>query len=345
MDFEKDRGNGKIFPELRDEGRGFTWDSEEPAADWREQPLEPIRDAKASHDPRRAAARDSRRGSTGPLWLVLAFLLVLLAGVSFYGYQKLLDAHIRLSQVPALLNSMTAFDGRMNNVETQMRAWTENFQGLPSRVGKLEKRVKVDYGSARRHAEALTAQLRKQIQDQMRARERVVDARLDQLTSDQKSAAEREARLQQQLSDAQQEIAALRQETNGDLALLDQHVAGNEQQVNNLTQQVERGRVNFELSKNQIAELSPEITMDLTSTDVTYQRYSGWVYFQPDHRYLWVRDQGVAQPVVFYDQQQARQYQVVVTGLHGGSATGYLLLPATGAVLSSQVAEDEPAGQ
>jgi hypothetical protein len=108
---------------------------------------------------------------------------------------------------------------------------------------------------------------------------------------------------------------------------------------------MKRQRVDFELTRNQITDLSPEITMDLTATNTQYQRFSGWVYFEPDRRYLWVRDQGVSQPVIFYGREKGRQYQLILTGIRENSATGYLLLPATGSVLSSEVIEGATAGQ
>ena len=345
MDYEGHRREGRIFPELHDDGRGFARQSEGSAEDWREQPLTHTREPYSGEHRRPVEMRESRKNSTSSLWLAFSLLLVVLAGATLFGYRTLQEQNIQVSRIPTLLKSMTTANGRMDNLEDQLKAWSQNWQGLSGQVDKLEKRVSVGYRSARRHAEALTAKLHKQIEIEMAARDRVVNARLDQLTSAQRSSEEREARLQQQLSDTRQEIAALRQETDGDLALLHQHVAGNEQQVNNLSRQVERERVDFELTRNQITELSPDITMDLLSTNVAYQRFSGWVYFEPDRRYLWVRDQGVAQPVVFYDRQRARQYQLIVTGLHQDSATGYLLLPSTDAELSSDVVVNAPAGQ
>jgi chromosome segregation ATPase len=160
-----------------------------------------------------------------------------------------------------------------------------------------------------------------------------VDARLDSLDSTQKSAQERIALLQQQLSDARQELTSLRQETNGDLATLHQRVASNNDQLGQLTNEVERRRLNFELSKNQITNLSSEVTMNLTGTNVSYQQYSGWVYYEPDHRYLWIHQQGVMEPLVFYDAQKSRQYEVVVTALRPDSAVGYLLVPQGSSVV------------
>jgi predicted nucleic acid-binding Zn-ribbon protein len=343
MDFDNDRHDGKIF-DSRPDSRKHRQESGSRPADWREEPLEP-RPESHFQSAQNPTPGKSRRTSTGPLWLAFTVLLVLLVGASFYGYQTLQDESIRLDQVPVILKSMATANGRLDSLESQLHSWSADSQGLSGRMGTLERRVSANYRSTRKRAEELTAQLAKNIQDQMNARNHVVDARLEQLDSAQQSAQARIAELKQELSDAHQEIASLRQETDGDLALLHDHVAGNEQQMNNLAQQVEHKRVNFEVSKNQIAELSSEISMDLTSTDIQYQRYSGWVYYEPDRRYLWVRNQGAMQPVVFYDRSQGRQYQVVITSIREGSAAGYLLVPPTSSTLSSEVGAGESTGR
>jgi hypothetical protein len=345
MNFNNNQRDEKSFPELLHDARDPRQENRSRPADWREQPLEARPESHIRETSQGTEVRNSGGARTGPLWLALTFLLVVLAGASIYGYETLQDQSTRLDQVPAMLKSMATADGRLDTVESQLRSWPGYWQGLAGRMGKLEKRVRANYLRTRQHAEELTAQLGKQIQDQMEARNRVVDAHLDQLDSGQKNAQARIAELRQELADAHQEIASLRQETNGDLALLHQHVAGNEQQVNDLTQQVARDRVTFEVDKNQIAQLSPDISMDLTATDVPYQRFSGWVYFEPDRRFLWVRNQGVTQPVIFYDQAQARQYQVVVTSLRDGSAAGYLLVPHSSRTLSSEYAGGAPSGK
>jgi predicted nucleic acid-binding Zn-ribbon protein len=344
MNMDDERREGKIFPELREAaparesgnepaGRAAepareTSSVKEGAIDWREQPLpgrEP--EARAREIRRPVAVKNPSNASTEGLWLAFTFLLLVLAGAGFYGYETLQDANIQMSQIPPILKSMATANGRLDNLESQMNGWSGYMQGLSGRMDKIQRQVRADYRGARRHAETLTAQLEKQIQQKMEARDRVVDARLGRLDAAQKDDDARVAELKQQLGNAQNQLAALRRETDGDLSLLHRRVDGNQQQVNDLSRTLARRRVNFEVSKNRIAQLSTDISMDLTATDISYQRFSGWVYFEPDGRYLWVRDQGVAQPVVFYDQQQGKQYQVVITSLRQSSAAGYLLLP------------------
>lgn len=353
MSLFHEKQDGKIFPELHesppDNSKPAEYASERGnnhvsagRADWDDEPIRP--------SPRvnfRNADLPREQRGTGGLWLALAFLLALLAGAAFYGKQTLEDANIQVSKVPAMLRSLASVDTRLGGVESQLKAWSQNLQDVSGRLNKVEQNARVEYAKARKHAEALTAQVKDQVgqlQKQIADRDRAVDARLDSLDGTQKSAQERIAQLQQQLSDARQELASLQQETNGDLATLHQRVAGNNEQLGRLTNEVERHRLNFELSKNQITNLSSEVTMNLTSTNVSYQQFSGWVYYEPDHRYMWIHEHGVMQPVVFYDTQKSRQYEVVVTAIRPDSAVGYLLMPQGSSVVQPEPSAGAVAG-
>jgi hypothetical protein len=347
MSLNRDKHDGRIFPDLRNSApeheepvghnpRGMRPEGSPP--DWDDAPIRTSTHEEGRQAPRHNEAQRRSKG-TGGLWLAFAFLLALLGGAAYFGNRTLQETDIRLSKVPAMLKSLVTVDTRLSGVESQLSVWSRNWQDLSSRLNQVEKNARVEYARARKHAEVLTAQLRTQVgqlQKQIADREQAVDARLGQLDASQKTAQERIAQLQQQLFDAQQELASLRQETNGDLATLHQHVAGNDRELGQLTSEVERRRVDFELSKNQITNLSTEVTMDLTATDPQYQRFSGWVYYEPDRRYLWIRQQGVMQPVLFYDAQKSRQYEVVVTALREGSAVGYLLVPQGSSVVQPE---------
>lgn len=339
MDDYKKRRNGEIFPDIRHEVSEQSSDRPQShQADWSEKPLGTGGGSGRREFRQQPQFRQPDEHRTGPLWAAFALLLVLLGAVSFLGYRKLRAANIQVSQIPAMLESMSAMNGRLDDVEGKLNSWASNWQQVSDRIGKLQKTMRANYRSARKHAEVLTTQLEERMTDQMESRNYIVDTRLNRLDSEQKASQAKIAQLHQELADARQELASLRQDTNGDLALLHQQVTGNEQQVNDLSQQVERRRVDFELAKNRPTELSPDLSMKLAATNVRYQRFSGWLYFLPDRRFVWVHDQGVQQPVVIYDKHQARRYEVVVTSVQHGSAAGYLLLPTESAGTPETVA-------
>ena len=47
----------------------------------------------------------------------------------------------------------------------------------------------------------------------------------------------------------------------------------------------------------------------------------------PDGRILWIRGQGIQQPVRFYSHKDERPYELVFTRVSKDSAVGYLLMP------------------
>jgi predicted nucleic acid-binding Zn-ribbon protein len=339
MDDYKKRRNGEIFPDIRRDTPEHGSDpSEVRTTDWREKPLETAGERGERGFLRQPRLPHQQEPRTGRVWLAFAFLLVLLGAVSFLGYQTIHEANIQVSQIPSMLKSMTAMSARLDDVQAKLGSWAANAQDLSDRMDKLQKTVHANYRSARKHAEVLTTQLEERITDQMESRNYIVDTRLNQLDTEQKGAQAKIAQLHQELADARQEIASLRQDTNGDLALLHQQVAGNNEQVNEFTQQVERRRVDFEVAKNQPSELSPNISIKLAAPNVRYQRFSGWLYYLPDRRFLWIHDHGVQQPVVFYDRHEAKRYEVVITSVQRDAAAGYLLLPADSAAQPQTVA-------
>ena len=335
MESDRNRRNGEIFPDLRRETTENPHDPKSAGWDDHVGQQPPVRTFRRQPSPQHSGG-----ASTGPLWLALTILLVVLTGAVVYGYRTLQEGNIQLSQVPAMLKSMGNVNARLGDMEEKLQSWASDWQNLADRLAKVEKTVNVDFQRARKHSEVLTTQLEERIEDRLDGRNYVVDTRLDQIESEHKLAQAKVEDLSRELVTARREIASLRGETNGDLSILHQHLAGSDQQLHALARQIEHDRVDFELSKNRPAELSSGISMNLTATDVRYQRFSGWVYFQPDRRFLWVRDHGVQQPVVFYDEKETQRYEVVVSMIRNDSATGYVLLPvesssATGTVTSA----------
>jgi hypothetical protein len=86
-------------------------------------------------------------------------------------------------------------------------------------------------------------------------------------------------------------------------------------------------RIPFEVSKNHSRQLAPGISLGLTDTDVIDHRVNGWVWVMPDRRTIWLHDQGVREPVIFYGKSDGRIRELVITSVAGNSMTGYLVLP------------------
>jgi hypothetical protein len=327
MEFDKKKSEGKIFPELGHETPKFSLDEPELGGEFDQHKRLRREDREPIVNPRRQPVSHVERPSVGSLWMALVFLLLALAGVSFYGYRTLQAGNIQLSQIPEMQNSMTAVKGRVDAVEENLQSLASNWRSLSEQIAQVEKAAKSNYQSARQYSKTLNTVLEQRIEDRLDGRDYIVDSRLDKLDAAQEADLVQINQLRKDLTDARQEIVALRQETNSDLALLHRQASGNDEQLGAIARRLEPERVNFEVSKNQVTSIVPDISVNLMATDVAYQRFTGWVYYLPDRRFLWVHDHGVQQPVVFYGRDNSQQYQVVITSVQNASAAGYLLLP------------------
>lgn len=162
----------------------------------------------------------------------------------------------------------------------------------------------------------------------MEERSAVVDARLDKVEAGEAAERVQLARLQDELANARQEIASLRQTSDCELAGLRQHMAGSDRTVEAITQQLDRQRVDFEAARNRETEVAPGVGLKVLDTNVRYQRFSGWIQILPEARFLWVNEHGIQQPVGFYRLQDGERVDLVVTRVARDSVVGYLLLPA-----------------
>ena len=71
---------------------------------------------------------------------------------------------------------------------------------------------------------------------------------------------------------------------------------------------------------------------------------AGRILVVPDGRILWIRDQGVQQPVAFYCHKDERAYEVVFTRVNRDSALGYVVMPAFPAEKAAAVSQGSLSG-
>lgn len=268
------------------------------------------------------------RPKTRALWVFLGLLVVALIGVAGGGYRALQRDNIQLSQVPEAFKSVALLSGRLDAAETVMRAWAGSLKGLAERVGRLERMTNTNLRLARSYSDKLTEQLEERVQDEMDERSYVVDGRLARLESTQESARLRLAQLQEEVAKVRQELVAARQDMDRNLAGLQVQLTGSEREVGSLAQRFDQRRVEFEAAKRHTYELDPEISLRVTRTNVKFQRFDGRVSLLPEARTLWVSQQGVQQPVVFYRKRDGERCELVVTHVARNSVVGYLMLPA-----------------
>jgi predicted nucleic acid-binding Zn-ribbon protein len=282
-----------------------------------------------------------RAQRTKGAWWIAAVVLAVVAvvGAARYGHPIVREHGILLAQLAGMQDSLAAFGKRMDVAEEKLRAWATDWDDLGQRMSKLENKVNYSLQVARKQSRKLAVQLQQRMQMELDRRMQGIQARLGRLESDQESERTRVAKLQQEIAVVRQEtaeqIAHLQQDMGRDFGNVDLRLASLNQQVDRgkrdldaFGRQLDRQRVDFELGKNHSRELIPGISIDITSTDIGCRRFGGRLWLLRDRRAVWVRDQGVQQPVVFYCKQDARPHELVVTHVTTGAVAGYLQAPS-----------------
>ena len=264
-----------------------------------------------------------------------------LLGVGAYHYYPKLQEHDHwATEMPAVKDSLSTFDGRMNAAEEKLRtqdadrsAWEKRLRTLED---KLLRRVESSLQTARHETERLTAQLR----TEMERRGQVLQARLASLESDREADQARVARLEQNVNatraEMAQQIAQLSERTNHDLDRLDQQVTSlngdvshQQRNLDVLETRTGQRRIDFEVSKNHNRDVAPGVSLAVNKTNTAYRRVDGWLWLMPDRRTVWIRGQNVQQPVIFYTRDDPRPRELVFTHVTKDAVVGYVLMPST----------------
>jgi sortase A len=85
-------------------------------------------------------------------------------------------------------------------------------------------------------------------------------------------------------------------------------------------------RLQFVVSERHTSEVAPGITIGLYWADVPRHRASGYIWFAPQRRRIWLWNQTVNHPLAFDRQKDGSERQLVVTSVTKGSAAGYVLV-------------------
>jgi len=86
-------------------------------------------------------------------------------------------------------------------------------------------------------------------------------------------------------------------------------------------------RVAFQVAENHSREFAPGISFGLEWADPAHRTVNGWMWLMPDRRTIWLRNQHVDEPIVFYGYTDGRERKLVITRVTANSAAGYLVLP------------------
>jgi len=289
--------------------------------------------------PRRRLVADEPTEHRVGHWVAIFLLAIAIGGLCWYGYPTLKQVPALVTQFPGLQKSFEGMNARVAATEADIKAWGASHQQLQDHIAQVEKKTASGIQSARRQAQALSDKIYQRVHGEVAAQTQATDEKL----------ARPESANDANLAKLQPEVASLREETTRqaeqlrsvrsdmerDGANRDQQLVSLNQQVGNEARDVEGinnklavKRVDFEVTRNHSQQLTDELSLGITGTDVTHRRVTGWMWVMPDRRTIRLQKQAAQQPVIWYGVRDGKRREVVITNVARNSVSGYLLLPA-----------------
>jgi hypothetical protein len=290
--------------------------------------------------------RDDLDESHAGRWVVIFLVAIAIGALGWYGYPYFKQVPAMLAQFPALQKSFDGMNARLTGTETQIKNWAGGQQELRAHVAEIENSLGSRIQAARKQAQALSEKVYQRVEGEMAAQTQATDAKFARLESQD---AANYAKLQTEVATLREETARQAEQLRNTRADMERDGANRDQQLVSLNQEMGREahdvdsinnklavkRVDFEVTRNHSQQLSDEISLGITGTDVTHRRVTGWMWIMPDRRTIWLHGQGAQEPVVYYGYKDGKRREVVFTNVAKNSVSGYVLFPAeTGATAS-----------
>ena len=273
-------------------------------------------------------------------WIAIGVLAVAIAGLSWYSYPTLSQSP---GQFSGLRKSFEELNARLAQTETRIKSWASNQQELQGHVEKLDKDMASGFQKLRKQEQGLKAEVGR-VGTEMTAKTQGIETKVTQLESASESGRAGVEKLQAEIAALHEETALQAEQLREvQTAVESAHTSGAQQLVSlnelldrktheleDLTKKFAVTRVDFEVTRNHNQEIAGGVSLNVTDTDISHRRVTGWMWVMPDRRTIWLRAQGAQQPVVFYGCQDGKRRELVITNVTKDSATGYLLLPDDG---------------
>jgi hypothetical protein len=288
-------------------------------------------------NPRRLREEPEEKHHTGH-WLAVGLLALAIGGLCWWGYPTLKQAPAVLAQFPAVQKSLEGINAQLAETESRFKDWSSSQQQLQERVAQVEKTMASRIRAVRKQAQDLSDQVYQRVHAEVAAQNQVTEAKIARLESSSETDRANVEKLQTELATLREQTAEQLQAVHAEM---DRAGANRDQQLVSLNEQVGREsrdveglnkklavkRVDFEVTRNHSQQLTEDVSLGVTGTDVSHRRVTGWMWVMPDRRTIWLRGQGAQEPVVFYGTQDGKRRELVITNVAKNSVSGYLILP------------------
>ena len=277
-----------------------------------------------------------------------AVLTAAVAALALYAYSI---GH-RPDSSPERITALEGNLGSLNkNVDSRLGTWNQERDQLRTQVEQTGHDLLRQLDVVKKQTGESFAVLSRKLQAEVDSQMSGLRAKVDGLETSRDTDRAQVASLKQELNQVRgeldkqgRELALTREKidagganTERQLASLKdntQHVqetaVRTKQDVDSINNKLAVERVDFEVFKGRVRQITPEISMNVTGIDLPYHRATGWVWVMPDRRTVWMRKQSTQEPVVFYGHDDGKKREIVMTGVTRNSVVGYLLLPKSG---------------
>jgi len=281
-----------------------------------------------------------QRRSAG-VWTCLAVLAVTLGLSLVYGYSVIERQGFQIDQIPELTQSLPAISNHLANFERRLADSQTAQQRLASQVQNFDATSKAAILETRDESRRLAAQMQIAFARQMNQQTAAFQAQLASLANERKADQAQIASLQEAISNQQTSLAAARGEYAAELSTLRDRQVEQTQELTSLRGSIPSQPTTFTAEKDAPAAIAPGVTFRLTKSDLGHHRFDGWIE-SSDQQRVFLHNHGVRTPFVFFASGGNVPMVLVMTEIHDGGASGYLLTPAAGSAETTVASQAEP---
>ena len=275
------------------------------------------------------------------LTAVVIILAAAIAAAAWYAYPLLRNQGVLMTKFSGIGSIVNTMGNDIKNANSKLADLSKNHDELQARMDKLSSDVRARLDAAKKQTSDATAALMSRVESEVDSQTSALGLRLANLESSRASEQDRIGGLQQELDRVRadvarqsEELAAARRQMNSTNAATEHQLADlqlgerrDRSDVDQIANSLAVESVRFEASKGRMQELATGISLKLTGTDVANRRVNGWMWLTSDRRTIWLRGQGVQQPVIFYGLEDGKKRELVITQVTKDSVTGYLIVP------------------
>lgn len=282
-------------------------------------------------------------------WVIGFLVAIAIGALCWYGYPMLKQVPGLLAQFPTMQKSVDGITARLGNAEAQIKTWSNGQQQLQNHVAEVEKNLTAGLHGVRKQVQDAGERVYQRVHGEVTAENEATRSEIAQLRSAGEADRTNVAKLQTEVATLREETARQAEQLRNVRTDMERNGASRDQEFVSLNQQLGRDtrgledinhklavkRVDFEVTRNHTRQLTDEISLGVTGTDVSHRRVTGWMWIMPDHRTVWLRKQQALEPIVFYGKTDGKRRELVITNVARNSVSGYLILPGESGTGSS----------